>query len=474
MLRQATKYNRLNVLDLEGSWLWAFRFFLAAFYGSLLIFVVSTIVAWSYGVGFSATLELVGIVLVSASVLIFWPILVRIGRESPRSVLQKIIEDNQVTIFELLQTNDELESESCFRGERLTQLNLSFGIAIQKFKISAFQCDLDHRYVWSQNGTFSSDSIIGKIDDEFLPEAAAREIRLLKEKALLEDKVHEGELCISVDGEPRVYNVQVVAIRNGLGEIVGTTMISCDVTEQAAWREHLVLLLREVNHRACNMLSVVSSICSLSSRKAKTVEIFRDSLKGRIDSLACSLNLLTCDHWSGSDIRELIGRQLLCFPNDVQRRVHFAGPDITLLAKAVQTIGLIIHELGKESVARGSLSDPKGRVEIHWHCIGASHASQLELTWTEYGASSDGEAFAEEFREVFLRDIAGAELGGTTSITKNSQGVIFVLNASREFFVNKSTSEKSDHGVLIRPFASENRVREEFNRRLAESLRRSA
>jgi PAS domain S-box-containing protein len=156
------------------------------------------------------------------------------------------------------------------------------------------------------------------------------------------------------------------------------TVILRDITERLANEEARLLLSREVDHRAKNALAVVQAIVKLT--KAPTTEAYVDALTGRIDSLARAHSLLAKGNWKGSDLAHVVAEETSGFQHVGQ--VRYDGPDVTLAAKSVQPLSLLIHELATNAVKHGALSSDGGTVSISWKV--ASDRSLL-LRWSELG-----------------------------------------------------------------------------------------
>lgn len=458
-----TKLSVLNAFDLDGRWQWLYQFFLAAFYGAFLLIVGKTLASWLYGIGISAAVEFAAMVCVTISAALLWMIVLKASRRTSIRSLNHLLEESRDTIAGILQSNDDLESELFNQSEDLAALRFRFKIILEKFKISAFQCDRNHRYLWAQNFMMPTDDILGKSDEDIMPPDVAAKLHALKAAALLDTAIHECEIQLKQDGRWFSYNVQVAACKNAEGDVIGTTMISMDVTEQFAARQHLAMMLREVNHRVSNSLSIVLSICNLSSGYYRTVDGFMGSLSGRVNSLAKSNSLLSDASWHGIDGHKLIERQLGHFSPETLGRIRISGPHTPLWPKAIQTIGLTVHELMLQAIESGLFETPTGRIEIDWSVSIERDKRVLAFSWACIAEPAAILNDANGFSTLFLERIAGRDLGGQSQITITDKGWIFNLRGKEE-----TVAEQADQAADVRshPFAHENRVRCQFDREL--------
>ncbi len=81
-----------------------------------------------------------------------------------------------------------------------------------------------------------------------------------------------------------------------------------NITERKAHEEQIHLLMREVNHRSKNMLSLVQAIARQTA--ARDPEDFIGCFTERIQALAANQNLLIRNEWQGVDVEDLVRTQL--------------------------------------------------------------------------------------------------------------------------------------------------------------------
>jgi PAS domain S-box-containing protein len=182
------------------------------------------------------------------------------------------------------------------------------------------------------------------------------------------------------DGEVRWVETQGLARLQGAGRerrvvsFIGTVQ---DITERKERQEREHLLMREINHRAKNMLSVVDAIAHQTA--TKTPEDFIERFSERIQALAANQDLLIRNEWRGVDVAELVRAQLAPFVDLVGSRIVVGGPELRFNAASAQAIGLALHELATNAGKYGALSTDKGRVDISWGIVGDT----FTLGWNE-------------------------------------------------------------------------------------------
>jgi PAS domain S-box-containing protein len=193
-----------------------------------------------------------------------------------------------------------------------------------------------------------------------------------------EPDTHSAELMIRTkDGRQRLWSF----VSSALGtQSDGRRLFLCiaqDESERKAHEEQVHLLMREINHRAKNMLSLVQAIARQTA--AREPEDFIRHFTERIQALAANQDLLIKNEWQGVDIEDLVRAQLAHFADLVGSRITVHGSPVRLNAAAAQAIGLALHELATNAGKYGALSVDAGLVEVGWRLDGDMFA----MSWTE-------------------------------------------------------------------------------------------
>ena len=137
-----------------------------------------------------------------------------------------------------------------------------------------------------------------------------------------------------------------------------------DISEQKEREAREQLLLREVNHRAKNMLGLVQAVArqTAAGDPEKFVERFGD----RIQSLAASQDLLVKSNWKNVPLESLVHSQLGHFSDLVGARILVSGPILEISPYAAQALGMALHELATNAAKHGALSNKTGSVSVGW------------------------------------------------------------------------------------------------------------
>jgi PAS domain S-box-containing protein len=193
-----------------------------------------------------------------------------------------------------------------------------------------------------------------------------------------------------------------------------------DITERKQQEEREHLLMREVCHRAKNMLNVVDSIARQTA--TRNPEDFVERFSDRIQALSANQDLLIRNEWKGVDVGDLARAQLAHFADLIGSRIVVHGPKLRLNAAAAQAVGLALHELSTNAGKYGALSKDRGRLDIRWE----SDGDTLTMRWTEH----DGPASPPErrgFGTLVMGEMAERSLDGKVDLDYAPSGVTWRL-----------------------------------------------
>jgi len=191
--------------------------------------------------------------------------------------------------------------------------------------------------------------------------------------------------------------------------------------EQASIR---MSLTRELNHRVKNTLANVLSLIALTRRRAGELNEFADGLDGRIRALSATHDLLTQSDWGTTPVRAVVEAELLPYAQASDHEVELRGPHIELAPNDALSLGLATHELATNAAKYGALSQPGGRVSVHWRLISDS---LVRIEWQESGGPPVPEQRGRGFGTDLIERIVAAELKTPVKLEFNPEGVRCVL-----------------------------------------------
>lgn len=181
------------------------------------------------------------------------------------------------------------------------------------------------------------------------------------------------------------YLVSAAPLRISGNRISGAVVTMVDLSQRKAAEMQQHLLMRELDHRVKNTLTLVLSICSRTASSTDTVQAFQTAFSGRIQALAATHSLLTDKSWTSLELREVVRSELAPYIDAGADQVVIEGLNIAVLPRAAIAFGLILHELATNAVKYGALSQPSGRVTVRAIDRKPDGGGPLVLEWREAG-----------------------------------------------------------------------------------------
>lgn len=212
------------------------------------------------------------------------------------------------------------------------------------------------------------------------------------------------------------YGAGIIS-RDTNGNALRMTGVTVDITDRKRIEERQLLLAREVDHRAKNMLAVVLSILRLT--RAKTTPEFISTVEGRIQALAATHTLLSATRWEGASLRQIVDEELAPYRGDQSDRAVADGPPAMLLPATAQAMALALHELATNAAKYGALSSEAGRLRLHWW-LGKD---ALELEWTETGGPTTAPPTSQGFGLTIVRSSIEAQFRGSVTYDWRPEGL---------------------------------------------------
>jgi two-component sensor histidine kinase len=152
-----------------------------------------------------------------------------------------------------------------------------------------------------------------------------------------------------------------------------------DQTRQTI-EENEKLLLRELQHRSNNLLTIVQSIAR-GSLSGNSVDEARKAFEPRLQALARSNLQLNQSSGAAVDLADVVRAELAMFPG----RTSIEGSSIPVEPQIAQKFTLALHELMTNAVKYGALTDIKGKVTVSWTVQRNGAEPVLRLRWEERG-----------------------------------------------------------------------------------------
>jgi PAS domain S-box-containing protein len=305
-------------------------------------------------------------------------------------VVAAISRQRRMALFRLSAANEDLEARVAERTAALQESEARFRNMADHAPVMVWVTDLEGKCVFLSKSWYkftgqTEETGLGlgwleavhsddraQMEREFLEANAARAAFRL-EYRLRQDN---GEWCWVIDAAQPRFDDQ--------GHFLGHIGSVLDISERKQAEEEKHLLMREVNHRSKNLLSLVQAVARQTA--AATPEDFLRRFSERLSAISSNQDLLVRSEWKPVSLEELVRLQLAHLLDHANERIILSGPAITVSAAASQTLGIALHELGTNAAKYGSLASPSGRVDIIWSIArNGADEGRFIMSWTESG-----------------------------------------------------------------------------------------
>lgn len=201
-----------------------------------------------------------------------------------------------------------------------------------------------------------------------------------------------------------------------------------DITEQRDREQQIDLLMREIAHRAKNMISIIQAIVTRTTDKEASAK-----LVARLGALARNQDLLTHRNWRGVTIGDLIVSQLAAVDDLIGTRIVLEGELDTMLSPpAAEAIGLAIHELTTNATKYGALSSNEGKLQISCETSHEQSGKTFRLSWRETGGPPVTAPQKAGFGTVMIERNPRFALNAVVECRFDPSGFVWTLEAPME------------------------------------------
>ena len=234
-----------------------------------------------------------------------------------------------------------------------------------------------------------------------------------------------GSLC-AIDTSPRPWSDTDLKSLSDVAEIVMNEIgLRHEIARRKKAEESQELLIAELHHRVKNTLSTVQALIQLNLRSSTSMDEFRGTISGRIESLAKTHTLLTLKRWHAIGFRDILKSEIE--PYEQAARVSLDGPDFDLEAEVATSLGMVIHELTTNAAKYGALSYPSGTVDVGWTLKAMTDPADTRITlnWRERGGPPVQEPGKKGFGSTLIERLLVRQFGGTATFEFAHDGLHF-------------------------------------------------
>jgi PAS domain S-box-containing protein len=266
---------------------------------------------------------------------------------------------------------------------------------------------------------YTAEEMIGKSGTILIPSERHDEEPAILDRIRCGERIEHYETVRQRrDGCLIDISLTVSPVRNAHGKIIGASKVARDITERKRSEEHISMLAREAEHRTKNILATVQATVSLSH--SDTPDGLKRAIEGRIQALANVHALLVKSRWIGAELSSIATQELAPYLGRDAARARIDGPRVLLAPNTAQAAAVILHELATNAAKYGSLSIPKGQVEMAWS---RATDGRLILRWTESGGPPANKPTREGFGTHVIERMIREQLKGEMHLDWRAEGL---------------------------------------------------
>lgn len=215
--------------------------------------------------------------------------------------------------------------------------------------------------------------------------------------------------------------------------------LSREIQTRIDFERRLTAVIDELNHRVKNILAVIQSIVTRTMRHGADIDIARDLLIGRIHAMSHVVSLLSESQWQGVKLRGLFEPRAIPHAD----RIALSGPDITVSARAAQSLSLLFFELASHADEGLSLVGKHPHIVATWS-VSTEPDSVFHFRWEEFNTSAATRRADSEFGIVLLDRVAPEALGGTSKRYFTDVSYVYELTAPMATVVDETEMDRTE------------------------------
>ncbi|MCQ0987065.1 chemotaxis protein CheB [Jiella marina] len=234
---------------------------------------------------------------------------------------------------------------------------------------------------------------------------------------------HEEFRFVTPDGDERWLSGRAVRIEEEQGKTV--LGVSADITADKEVQERTLFMMRELDHRVKNLLSIILSITKITAGSTSDKRQFVNEFTERLNAMGRTHSLIAEKQWDGADLRSILESEVRQYR--LGEAIQLSGPDIDIAPAAAQSISMAIHELATNAAKYGSLSVESGELDILWRIEAPNGERRLTLQWIERGGPKVEKPTRKGFGSTVLERILISQLDATVDLDFRETGLKAVI-----------------------------------------------
>jgi two-component sensor histidine kinase len=223
--------------------------------------------------------------------------------------------------------------------------------------------------------------------------------------------------------------------------------LSREIQVRIGFERRLTAVIDELNHRVKNILAVIQSIVTRTLRHGSDIDVARELLIGRIHAMSNVVSLLSESQWQGVKLKGLFETRAI--PH--AERIAVSGPDITVSARAAQSLSLLFFELASHSDEGLSLVGKHPHIVARWEVQGEGPDTTFHFRWEEFNTSAATRRPDSDFGLILLDRVAPEALGGVSKRYFTEVSYVYELTALMETVIDMTERDRTEQFATPAP-----------------------
>jgi two-component sensor histidine kinase len=152
------------------------------------------------------------------------------------------------------------------------------------------------------------------------------------------------------------------------------------------------------------------------------------------------VSLLSESQWQGVKLKGLFEARAIPHSD----RIAVSGPDISVSARAAQSLSLLFFELASHSDEGLSLVGKHPHIVAHWDVTGDGADPIFHFRWEEFNTSAATRREDSDFGVILLDRVAPEALGGTSKRYFTDVSYVYELTAPMETVVDMTERDRTE------------------------------
>ena len=216
--------------------------------------------------------------------------------------------------------------------------------------------------------------------------------------------------------------------------------LSREIQVRIGFERRLTAVIDELNHRVKNILAVIQSIVTRTLRHGSDIDVARELLIGRIHAMSNVVSLLSESQWLGVKLKGLFEARAI--PH--AERIAVSGPDISVSARAAQSLSLLFFELASHSDEGLSLVGKHPHIVAEWEVTDEDSGNTFHFRWEEFNTSAATRREDSDFGLILLDRVAPEALGGVSKRHFTDVSYVYELTAPMETVVDMTERDRTE------------------------------